>query len=415
MVLDNAVDSDAADEFYNPPPSSPDPYSNPDMLPFQFNSLAAPYPIDLASIPSPAPILGSLLGRGKQRVANELQNRLAVMSAFQQRRLSQDEVDAFTYHIGKANVIASWGFPLGIMVGLYRANKTKEKYGSPFTGPMKSENGWFDGQRVKFLGREVLRGENARVFVHSLRTFNHMCLHAGLVGIVAAIYATTVQYTGEVFDPRLKDFFRTLKEKPETAAKYLEKTKGALQGPGFNASATMEKLKAQAKARAPETSTRARTAAATSPVFNADDASPMSAEVGYDEFVSDDNTPMSGTNDDAYRNTNTDKYNEPGAGTDTYNQTQNRTQNQTQVRKPTSRSPQNSSRTPPRYPRSDNKPSSLPPDNSSPSPSPSFSSSSPSSSSSASSDPDDGPALSAWERIRQNAASGDSKWPSEKE
>lgn len=414
MVLNVPVDSDTANELYNPPPSSPDPYSNPDAFSAQISSIS-PYHIDLASIYSPAPIIGPLLGRGKESLANELQKRMVVMSAFQRRRLSQDEVDAFVYHTGKANAIASWGFPVGIMGGLYRANATKEQYGSPFTGSMKSENGWFDGQRIKLMGREVLRGDNARNFVHALRTVNHVSLHAGLVGLAAAIYASVVQFNGETNDPRLQDFFRTVKKNAFNAVAKGETMKQAGQGLGHPAPQSMiEKLKAQSRAQAQEIRAMAGKAATSSPTFNDDDASPLAAEQGYDEFVSDDNTAMSGRSDDAYNDTkNYNNYGDSAADTDRYNQTQtpnnqSQYQNQIPVRKQSSRSLQSSSsrapsrpNPPPQYPRSDNGPS-PPTDNSS-------------SSSSSPSSPDDGPALSAWERIRRDAASGDSKWPSRNE
>lgn len=389
MVLNNPAEPSATEESYNPPTSSPDPYSKSDAVSDQA-STTAPYSINTTSLPSPLPIIGPLFGYSKEQLAEDLQQRLAIISAHQKRRLSADEVKAFAYHAGRANAISSWGIPSGILVGMFRANATWAEYRHPFTGSMKSANSWFDGQRIKILGREVLRGEPAQFFVHAIRTTNYIGLNAAIFGVMATFYGTMVQLAGEMRDPCLKEFIGSVKGNVNKAATRDEKLEEAGKAfgypPRWKRGEGLEPTVPRDEWRKARQRARAEEAAKSPPPFSDDDASPLSAE-GYDGFISDDNLPLSGT-DDAYNNNTPNANNNgefpPNADTDTDTDTQ------APPRKP-SRDPQSPNRTPRPYPPS---PSATPADT--------FSS-------------DGEPAPSAWERIRREAESTDSAWPAGKE
>ena len=374
MVLNDPIELYASVEPYSPPRSSPDPYN-----------------IDLASIPSPLPILGSLFGFSKQQFAEDFRRRLADISASQKRRLETDEVNALLYHAGKAQAIASWGWPTGTVVGLYRANSTRENYGFPFTKSLKSADGWFDGQRIRILGREILRGPPARNFVHGFRAVSYASFHAGWIAFLFTFYGVGVQMAGEMRDPRLKQFYRLVQgnmNKAATAAEKADEVMKARTNPqrgraGLASAGPMgEQRKKHENAPTQEGPAQA--------AFG-DDASPLAAE-GYDGFMSEDHTAFSGT-DDAYNSnnntTNSDhSYLSPNPDRNTQPQKSLR-YSKSSTRTPRPYAP------PPSSPSLPSNEAPSPPDENSPS--------------------DSGSAISAWERIRREAAFADSVWPDGKE
>lgn len=384
MVLNDPVEPYASLEPYSPPRSSPDPYSDSDLVSDLANT---PYTIDLASIPSPIPVLGHIIGFSKARLVERFQKRLADISASQKRRLATDEVNALLYHVGKAQAIAMWGWPTGVLVGLYRANATRENYGFPFKRALKTTDGWFDGQRIQILGREMLRGSTARKVVHIVRTAGYCSFYSGVFGIMFAFYAAGVQLVGEMGDPRLKRFHHLEQEiwKASVAAKAEESTKRLGDPPrggaGLASTGPMGELRKK-RGGAP-----AQEGAA--PAAFSDDASPLAAE-GYDGFMSEDNTTFSGTDDPYNSNNNNTNHNyfPPNADPNTQRQ------------KP-SRYPKPSTRTPRPYASPPSSPS-LPSDEAPSTPDENFSS-------------DGGSDISVWERIRREAASTDSVWPDGKE
>jgi hypothetical protein len=367
MVLNDPVEPYASEEPFNPPTSSPDPYSYPDKL-SELNA-ALGYTVDTSALPSPMPILGALFGNGKNRLEWELPHRFAEVSLNMNRKLTPDEVNALAYHWAKANAISSWGPPIGVLAGLYRANATRTEFRHPLTGPMKSENGWFNGERIRILGKEILRGPPARALLHGFRTANYVFLNSMVFGLLVTTYAATVLVVGESRDPRLKDISGRRRYK-RLAVEGPQAPRGSL--PRKDAS--------------PSSSSAAAAAAAAAPAEE------------HDGFFSDDTqfgiTYDADNNQTNNNNTNTNTANE----------------SKTPAR-PSRNAPQRPPvvRTPRPY---------TPPASTSKTMSDQMASSSASSSSSP---PDDfpfspaDPAPSAWERIRREAESGESAWPARKE
>lgn len=96
-------------------------------------------------------------------------------------------------------------------MGLKRAYSTRHEFRHPFAGTLKRSGGWFDGERVRIMGRELMRGSSARVFVHLLRSVNYGLVGAGFASLFSTSYASSVAVIGELQDPRLKDVMIALK------------------------------------------------------------------------------------------------------------------------------------------------------------------------------------------------------------
>jgi hypothetical protein len=357
MVLNDPVEPFASEEPYDPPTSSPDPYSYPDKL--SELKAALGYTVDMSALPSPMPILGPLFGNGKSRLEWELPQRFAEVTLNMNRKLTPDEVNALAYHWAKANAISSWGPPIGVLAGLYRANATRTEFRHPLTGPLKSENGWFNGERIRILGKEILRGPPARALVHGFRTANYVFLNSMVFGLFVTTYAATVLVVGENRDPRLKDISGRRRNQRRAAE---------------DPQAPMRSL--PRKDASPSSSSAAAAAAEEHDGFFSDDTQ---FGITYDV-----------DNNQTNNNTNTNTANE-------------------------SKTPARPSRNAPQRPPVVRTPRPYTP------PASTSKTMSDQTASSSSSPPDDfpfspaDPAPSAWERIRREAESGESAWPARKE
>lgn len=177
------------------------------------SSTDSPPPIDLSKLPSPAPLVGRLFRFTKPNLRTIIERNFELRAKDVNRPLFPDERAAIAYHTAKGYSIASWGPPTGCLIGLKRAHITRHKFIHPFAGTMKSSGGWFDGERVRIMGRELMRGTSARVFVHLLRSVNYCLIGAGFATFLSTSYAGSVAVIGELQDPRLKDLMIALKSK----------------------------------------------------------------------------------------------------------------------------------------------------------------------------------------------------------
>lgn len=170
-------------------------------------------PIDLSKLASPVPLLGPLFRFTKSNLRAIIERNFELRAKDVNRPLFPDERAAIAYHTAKGYSIASWGPPTGCLMGFQRAYNTRHEFRHPFAGTLKSSQGWFDGERVRIMGRELLRGSSARVFVHLLRSVNYGLVGAGFASFLSTPYASSVTVIGELQDPRLKDVMTALKSK----------------------------------------------------------------------------------------------------------------------------------------------------------------------------------------------------------
>ena len=171
----------------------------------------SPPPIDLSKLASPAPLVGPLFRFTKPNLRTIIERNYELRAKDVNRPLFPDERAAIAYHTAKGYSIASWGPPTGCLMGLKRAYSTRHEFRHPFAGTLKSSGGWFDGERVRIMGRELMRGSSARFFVHLLRSVNYGLVGAGFASFFSTSYASSVAVIGELQDPRLKDVMIALK------------------------------------------------------------------------------------------------------------------------------------------------------------------------------------------------------------
>lgn len=196
MVLDTQSTS-AQFEPDTPPSSTPDPYSFP------------PSAIDFSQLPTgfylPLPLFK------KDRWNNEILKTVQAHAASVHRPLTPDETKALAYHTAKSYAICSWDRPIGCLIGAYRTYATREKYGFPFFGALKREGGLFDGERIEIMGRVLLRGENARFIINTIRYPSHAFVAGFFTMVASTIYAAFVTAAHMTRDPRLKEYKADLK------------------------------------------------------------------------------------------------------------------------------------------------------------------------------------------------------------
>ncbi|KAI4174405.1 MAG: hypothetical protein LQ343_002340 [Gyalolechia ehrenbergii] len=214
MVLETSAVSDSFDPF----PDSPDPYGNDPQSSTNYTI------VDRTQLPKPLPLIGRIFGFTEAKMSEWTAQRLRYQSSLVGRSLTPREYEAIMYHSYKNMAIQSYGLPIAFGFGVYRAFKTREDYRFPFYGPLKTADGWWDGERIRIMGTDMLEGPTARRMVHfwrgSIYSFIALLVGGGLV----TSYATTVAMVGEMRDPRLKEIQRTkvergMQQRKEAAAK----------------------------------------------------------------------------------------------------------------------------------------------------------------------------------------------------
>ncbi|MCJ1447810.1 MAG: hypothetical protein MMC23_008322 [Stictis urceolatum] len=203
MVLEDSV-SPAAGDYFSSDPSDP---SNP-----QSDLQAALYQQSYkVTGPKPLPIFGPMFGFTGARFERMFRQQIAVAASLMNRVPTQEEAQALAYHTGKELKIASLGGPLGVVAGLWRANRTKESWRLPFW--KMSED--FNPEVVKFGQRTFLEGERAKVFWRSLRGTLYSANGATVGLILFLSYASAVGVVGMRQDPRLKEYTNAIVQKIE--------------------------------------------------------------------------------------------------------------------------------------------------------------------------------------------------------
>lgn len=185
MVLDQPS------SFPSDPDSPPNSYQEPSSSNYA--------DIDFTQLPHPLMFPDSLHIRS---IKSELKNRAAMIH----RPLTPEETAASAYYSAKYNKTVTYGGALGTFFAWTIHSHTPHKeYHFPFLGSMKSENGWFNGERIRVLGWEVMRGAPARWLVRVPRFLN-FGLWGSILGTgLGSMYAGAVRLVYEDRDPRLKD------------------------------------------------------------------------------------------------------------------------------------------------------------------------------------------------------------------
>ncbi|KAI4128618.1 MAG: hypothetical protein LQ338_002653 [Usnochroma carphineum] len=195
MVLEASLTSDYDDAFSD----TPDPYgSDPQTSVDSMN-------IDRAQLPKPLPVIGPLFGFSQTSMSTAAAERIQYHSKLLGRSITRNESEALMYHSYKSIAITSYGIPIILGLGISRAYTTRDIYRLPLYGPLKTEDGFWNGERIRIMGLNVLEGPYARIGVHLFRGSVY-----GLLAYVSGVlfvssYATTVAAVGELRDPRLRN------------------------------------------------------------------------------------------------------------------------------------------------------------------------------------------------------------------
>lgn len=194
MVLDASPSSDLDNAF----PNSPDFYESDPQPSLDLMN------IDRSQLPKPLPILGPLFGWSEATMAKVAAQRVQYYVKTVGRPMTRKETEALMFHTYKAMAISSYGSPIALGVGLFRAYRTRENYRIPFYGAMKTADGWFNGERLRIMGQEFVLSRWNRAGIHFVRGGLYGSISSILGSLFIASYTTTVAVVGEMRDPRLQ-------------------------------------------------------------------------------------------------------------------------------------------------------------------------------------------------------------------
>jgi hypothetical protein len=212
MVLDNASASNSSDSFADSAPSDDaDLYSD--------SQPGSSYQIDTSRFSKPIPIIGRLLGYNDQFYSIYLNKKIETATPIIGRPLSQEEVNAYAYHLSKQISIFSYGAPAGFAAGLWRAYDSRNTYRFPFYRP-NLEN--FQPDRFP-PGLGFIKGFNAMACWHAARTSAYVIVGIFCSRMIFGSYAATVAAIGELSDPRLKEITAVIQSRAQ-------QKKGSLPG-----------------------------------------------------------------------------------------------------------------------------------------------------------------------------------------
>ena len=217
MVLDEASPS-ATDTFAaeDPGSSDVDPYAS---APYDTSSsdpkrpAQLPPSVNLREYARPIPILGRVLGYSDSRLKMVVELDGAAISRILQRPLTLPEWEATTFHMAKMQSYASYGWPIGIAIGSWRAYRTMDSWRFPFFKP--------DLERVghRFDSFGTLKGQSARQAWQVMRFTSHSVFWGLNSKLICTVYAISVAWTGQRMDQRLSEFWNTLQALPVEEAR----------------------------------------------------------------------------------------------------------------------------------------------------------------------------------------------------
>lgn len=192
--------------------SDPDPYfsSASDDEP-STSTLKTPQ-VDLSRIPHPIPF-STAWGFSVEKLQEALTAAHTNSQTVLKRSLTPGEVDALSYHYAKGYRYASYGPPIGVAVGLWRAITTANEFRWPAIPRAMSNWSSLDfnkeSQSLSFRGKELARGPWLRPTILGLKGIAYVNLGYFFAVVLFNSYGATVSAVGALQDPRLRE----LKEK----------------------------------------------------------------------------------------------------------------------------------------------------------------------------------------------------------
>ena len=208
MVVDQASSSPADSFNDSPPTSDEDPYSSSSSS----DASTLQYHIDVRLLPKPIPFLGPILGYNSQLFEKVWADKIKSRHAILGRAPTQDEAAGLAYWTAKQISIISYGTPIGVAGGLWRAWAMKETFQFPFYRPKPEtfQSTIFPHSKVPLLG-----GNRAFLAWHTLRVLAYGGVGKYIGDILLGSYSMSVATVGELSDPRMKDIVNAMRQKAQ--------------------------------------------------------------------------------------------------------------------------------------------------------------------------------------------------------
>ncbi|KAI9828112.1 MAG: hypothetical protein M1832_003639 [Thelocarpon impressellum] len=168
------------------------------------------------------PVLGQLFGYTPDFMNRAVQRTLQIAQADMQRPLTQEEAAAVAEHQYRALATVSYGQPLAVMAGVYRAYQTHGSYRFPFYKPDKKT---FDPNKLAFL-----QGRPAQLTRHALRYGTYALLSNSVGKVLVLSYAVSVQAARTFRDPRLQEMNKERIAAAAARARLLRERRGEVVG-----------------------------------------------------------------------------------------------------------------------------------------------------------------------------------------
>lgn len=142
---------------------------------------------------------------------------------------------AVAYHTAKGHAIASYGPSLGIAAAFYRIRATRAEFRYPFYGTLISEEvgqGFWDGHSIRIGGKEVMKQfpTSAKASIlHFVRGSAYVALGLFIVSPGVAAYGATVSAVGELRDQRLVHVTQDLRAVADREIKEMRVRRGEMR------------------------------------------------------------------------------------------------------------------------------------------------------------------------------------------
>ena len=207
MVLDDASPVGSEGFSDDAPDSDTDPYSSSDLR-------ALLSVLDISKFPQPFPILGPMFGYNSQLLSKLVHKRIEAAVKMLDRPTTEDEATAIAYWTAKQIAVTSWGAPLGIAAGAWRAYQTADTFRFPFYKP---EPDTFRALAWPSSRAALLSGPTAVAAWHATRLLAYGFMGSFIGRILLTSYGMSVSTVGEITDPRLKNYVEAVRKVAQSA------------------------------------------------------------------------------------------------------------------------------------------------------------------------------------------------------
>ena len=196
--------------------SDPDPYFSSSSSDGGDGATTSPTPlVNISNHPQPFP-LARIWGFSTEKLQRGIRKEQIEAEALLKRPLTPPEADALAFHYSKGFRYTSYGPPVGVAVGLWRAFATKDEFRWPLVPRRMSDRGAWqlnkETHELSFRGRTLLRGPGILPIIHILKASVYVNFGFAVAGLLAGTYGVTVAAVGQLTDSRLLEYKEAISE-----------------------------------------------------------------------------------------------------------------------------------------------------------------------------------------------------------